>query len=129
MTEKLLLVAGDTGPDVVIPLSDANSGTPINLSDAGTTVVVEMFPVGDSAVRFTLPCAKIAGKENDDGSIDLSGSYGLPGGGGRVLMHWTAEALQTAGLYKAQVVVTFGNGVRQTTYELTPIKIRERTSG
>lgn len=129
MTEKLLLVAGDTGPTVVIPLSDANSGTPINLSDAGTTVALEMFPSGESAVRFTIPCTKIPGKENDDGSIDLTGPYGLPGGGGRVLMRWTPEALAAPGLYKAQVVVTFADGVRQTTYELTPIKVRERVSG
>lgn len=129
MSEKLKLVAGDTGPDVLIPLTDENTGTPINVSDAATTVVFEMWPSGDSTVKTTIPCTPIPGKENEDGTIDLTGSYGVPGGGGRVMLKWTAGALATPGLYKAQVVVTLPDGVQQTTYELQPIQIRERVSG
>lgn len=129
MSEKLKLVQGDTGPDVVIPLTDGNTGTPVNVSDAGTVVTFEMWPSGDSAVKTTIQCTPIPGRENEDGTIDLSGFYGAPGGGGRVLLRWTPTALATPGLYKAQMVVTLPDGVQQTTYELQPIQIRERVSG
>lgn len=129
MTDKLRLVAGDTGPDVVIPLTDANTERPINVSDPGTTVVLEMWPSGDSVVKTTIPCTPIPGKVNEDGSIDLSGPYGVPGGGGRVLLRWPAGALAVPGLHKAQVVVTLPDGVQQTTYDLAPIDIRERVRG
>lgn len=129
MSDKLKLVAGDTGPDAIVTLTDKITGTAINVSDPATTVVLQMWVSGDTAIFATIPCTPIPGFKNEDGTIDFSGTNGMPGGGGRVLVRWTLQSLAQAGMFKAQFVVTLPDGTQQTTYDLTSIQVRERQLG
>lgn len=125
-TDKILLVQGDTRPQLLLSLIDENSGTPIDLSAAGTETVVKFREAGADTLTATMPTTKLLGAVREDGTINYNAPYNVPGAGGRVAMDWAPDALAQPGEYQAEIETTFADGGVQTAYQLLRFKVREQ---
>lgn len=106
MSDKILLVQGDTRPALVCTLTDDTTGNPINIS--GASVVLRFREVGSTTAK-----ANINGTVTD-------------GANGVVEFQWTNTALDTAGNFEGEIEITFGSGAVQTVYEKLKFKVREQ---
>jgi len=125
MGERLKLVQGDTGPPVIVQLSDANGA--IDVSDAGTAVRMYFREEGTETILATLAGTKLTGYDPGTGVINQSAPYNVPGKGGRVQFTWVGSTAldNEAGQYEGEVEITFTSGVVQTGWDLVKFKIRE----
>lgn len=124
-SERMKLVQGDTRPPVVVSLTDVDG--PIDLSDGDTVLVMYFRAEGDTTVLATIPGSKLVGKEEDDGTVNTTAPYDVPGKGGRCLFPWVEhpEALAgDPGNYEGEVEITFPDGTIQTGYDLLKFKLR-----
>lgn len=108
MTDKILLVQGDTLPTPVVTLYDEITGNTIDLT--GATVRMLFREVGSDTLKATL-----TGVLMDD----------PPGSAGRVTFSF-GDSLDTAGSFEGEFEVTFPGGAIQTTYAKQKFKIREQ---
>jgi hypothetical protein len=126
MAEKIKLVAGDSRPQLILSITDQDTGVPMNFSEVGTAVKVKLRAAGDTAVKSTMTCGKLIGLVLTDGSVNYDSPYNTPGSGGRVYMDWNPGALDTAGEYEAEIEITFTDGTIQTVYDLLKFRVREQ---
>lgn len=126
MAEKIKLVQGDSRPQLILSITDQDTGVPINLSEVGTTVNVKLRESGSTAIKATMLCGLLMGKVLDDGSVDYASPWNVPGAGGRVYMDWEPGALDNAGDYEGEIEITFPDGTIQTVYDLLKFKVREQ---
>lgn len=115
MAERIKLVQGDTRPYLIIDLTDETTGAPINVSDAGTSVVVKFREAGADTIKATLTCYKLATETGQ-----------ALGAGGRVQAAWPAGALDTAGSFEGEIEITFADGSVQTVYDKLKFTVREQ---
>jgi hypothetical protein len=102
------LVQGDNLPEVTLTLTDANTGSAIDLSAATTTVEVKFRAAGTSTVLATLSCSKVSG-----------------GGDGVVKFFFPGTTLNVAaGAYEGEITINF-NGMIQTVYDVIKFRLRE----
>lgn len=108
MADVIKLVQSDNLPEITLTLTDNNTGNPIDLSVATTTVNVYFRAVGESTVLATLPCSKVNG-----------------GADGKVKFYFVGSTLNVeAGAYEGEIEISF-NGQKQTVYDLLKFKVRE----
>lgn len=125
MTERIKLVQGDSRPQLVLSLNDDKTGASIDLSNA--TVRLRFREAETTEVLATLVADKIPGKVLEDGTVDFTGPYALPGKGGRCVINWTQQALdRTAGNYEGEIEITYSDNTVQTVYDLIKFKLREQ---
>lgn len=126
-TEKIKLVQGDTGPQLVLSLMDQRTGQPIDMSDPGTTVRVLFRALGSPTTKAVMSCYPIAGFfDAESGTVVTDPPYDVAGRGGRVVMDWSADALDTVGDFEAEVETTFADGRIQTAYAILKFTVREQ---
>lgn len=129
MTERILLVQGNTRPQLIFTVRDENTaqgdylGDVINLN--GCTLLFKMREAGATEIKAALPAYPVPGFEQPDGSITMESPYDLSGVGGRAIMDWTPEALDTPGDYEAELDITFPDATVQTVYRLLKLRVRE----
>jgi hypothetical protein len=114
MTDRILLVQGDTRPRLVIDLADEATGDAMDVSDTGTSVVVKFRELGGQTLKATLACTKL-----------ITATNATPGAAGRVQALWPAGALDTAGSFEGEIEITFADGTVQTVYDRLRFKVRE----
>lgn len=124
--EKIKLVAGDTRPQLKFTITDDVTGLPIDVSEAGATVKLKFRQIGAAVLKDTMECGKMAGLVREDGSIDYTGPYAIPGAGGRAYMDWSATALDTPGEFEGEIEITFADGGVQTVFETLKFKVRSQ---
>lgn len=108
MNDKIKLVSGDNRPYVRITLTDKD-GSPVNLSDSTTTVVVYFRAAGSETVLQTFTCSKVGTGES-----------------GVVTFNFPAGALDVdPGPYEGEVEISFG-GEKQTVYQPLKFIVREQ---
>jgi len=108
MSEKIKLVTGDNRPYVRVTLTDKD-GTPVNLSDSTTSVVVHFRATGSETVLQTLTCNKVGTGED-----------------GIVAFNFPAGALDIdPGPYEGEVEIDF-DGEKQTVYQPLKFIVREQ---
>ena len=122
MGDKINLVAGDTRPQLVFSITDEATKQPINL--AGASVAFKFRRFGAKEIKATMPCGLLAGRLNEDGSIDYSGVSATPGASGRAFMDWSPTALDAEGDYQGEIEITFPDGGVQTVFESLRFKVR-----
>jgi hypothetical protein len=117
-SDTLELVQGDTRPRVVFTLKDANeaaTGYTLDAEDSDTwapvvltnaSCVFRIRAMGSTTVKNTL-------------SMTI-----MDGANGTVYTNFPSPALDTAGLFEAEIEVTFGDGSIQTVYDLIKLKVR-----
>ncbi|MDS1141715.1 hypothetical protein RE432_14835 [Pusillimonas sp. SM2304] len=126
-TSKIQLVQGDTRPQVIFALTDETTGAAIDLSGVGTTIRMLFREVAADSVKAIMVCYPIPGyRDPETGDIDFSAPYDVSGRGGRCVMNWSADALDTAGEFESEVEVTFGDGSIQTGFKLQKYTVREQ---
>lgn len=124
MSEKIKLVQGDTKPALIISLTDENSGEPIGIS--GSTTRMYFRAAGSTTILATLTGTLLAGRVEEDGSIDTDAPYDVPGSGGRVQFNWGATDLtQDPGNYEGEIEITFSDGTIQTVFDLLKFRLRQ----
>lgn len=128
MSDKIKLVRGDTGPQLIFSVTDSTTGSPIDFSTGtGATASVRFRPVGTTTIKVTMPCLPLPGIVLADGSVDsVTPPYNVAGTGGRLSMSWVATALDTSGEYEGELVITYVNGTQQTVYDMLKFTVREK---
>jgi hypothetical protein len=124
MSTKIRLVQGDTKPAIIVSLTDEVSGAPIGLNTA--TVRMYFRSLGETEILATLTGTLLAGRVTDEGTIDTSSPYDVPGSGGRVQFNWgSTDLARPAGDYEGEIEITYSDGSKQTVYDLLKFKLRE----
>lgn len=113
-SQRINVVRNDTRPRLVIDLTDAATGDPIDVSDAGTSVVVKTRILGSEMAKSVIPCVKL-----------ITPTNATPGAGGRVQAMWPAGGLDTAGRMEAEIEITFADGSIQTVYDRLLVQVRD----
>ncbi|HCP78939.1 MAG: hypothetical protein CML16_03035 [Pusillimonas sp.] len=129
-TSKIRLVQGDTRPQLIFSLTDETTGSPIDLSGGTTTIRMLFREAAADDVKATMPCYPIAGyRDPETGIVDNAAPYDVAGKGGRCVMNWSEDALDTAGEYEGEVEVSFDAGEVQTAYDIIRFTVREQFNG
>lgn len=124
MAAKIKLVQGDTKPNVLVNLTDEETGAPKDLS--GSIVRMYFKELGATDILFTLVGYQIAGRIKEDGTEDVSPPYDLPGTGGRCQFVWRPGDLDIpAGVYAGEIEIEDGEGGTHTVYDVLKFKVRE----
>jgi hypothetical protein len=106
-TDVIRLVKGDEKPLIVLTLTDDITGTPIDLSQATTTISVKFRKAGTTTLLSTISCTKLSG-----------------GTTGQVQFGFTGGVLDVdAGSYEGEVTVNYDGNV-QTVYETLRFTVR-----
>ena len=117
-SQTINLVTGDTLTELTFTLKDSQSAAsgktldendsatwaPINV--AGGTVKLRIRELGSTTVKSTLTCTVTDGTN------------------GKVATNFPTGTLDTAGTFEGEIEITFGNGGRQTVYDLIKLKVR-----
>lgn len=119
-SDTINLVVGDTLPEVTVTLRDSNQAAtgqtldpnnsntwnPIDLT--GASVKMRIRKVGSTTVTSTLTMSIVS-----------------PGTDGKATTNFPAGTLTEAGLFEAEVEITFSNGGKQTVNDLLKLKVRD----
>ena len=119
-SDTINLVVGDTLPEVTVTLRDSNKAatgqtldsnnsntwSPIDLT--GASVKMRIRKVGSTTVTSTLTMSIIS-----------------PATDGKATTNFPAGTLTEAGLFEAEVEITFSNGGKQTVNDLLKLKVRD----
>jgi hypothetical protein len=119
-SDTINLVVGDTLPEVTVTLRDSNKAVsgqtldpensetwdPINLT--GATVLMRIRKVGSTTVSSTLTM-----------------TVPSPATDGKAFTNFPSGTLSEAGVFEAEVEITYSNGGKQTVNDLLKLKIRE----
>jgi len=119
-SDTINLVVGDTLPEVTVTLRDSNKAAsgqtldpndsstwdPINLT--GATVRMRIRKVGSTTVSSTLTMVVQA-----------------PGTDGKAFTNFPSGTLDEAGLFEAEVEITYSGGGKQTVNDLLKLKVRD----
>lgn len=109
MATLINLVAGDNLPAVQVLLTDEVTNLPLNMSAAGTTIVVKMREAGTTTVLADIP-----------GNFDSTN-----GADGIFTFAFAGSTLQLApGLYEFEIVIQWGSGAIQTVYDILRARVR-----
>lgn len=119
-SDTINLVVGDTLPEVTVTLRDSNKAAsgqtldpensetwdPIDLTSA--TVRMRIRKVGSTTVSSTLTMTVVN-----------------PATGGKATTNFPSGTLSEAGVFEAEVEITYGTGAKQTVNDLLKLKIRD----
>lgn len=107
MSTNIKLVQGDNLPEVTLTLTDAQTGSAIDVSAVTTTVVVKLRAQNGATVLSTLACSKPNG-----------------GADGVVMFYFPGTTLDIApGQYQGEIEISF-NGQIMTVYDLLQFTLR-----
>jgi len=119
-SDTINLVVGDTLPEVTVTLRDSNKAAPGQVLDpnnsatwdpidlTGATVVMRIRKVGSTTVHSTLTM-----------------TTPNPATDGKAFTNFPAGTLSEAGLFEAEVEISYSGGGKQTVNDLLKLKIRE----
>lgn len=122
--DVIKLVQYDTQPSLQLVVYDALTSDTFDLSDGGTSAYFILHAKGAKAAKEIILCQKLPGIVNDDGSISYPPANSVPGSGGRVEVHWTGTALDTAGTFDGAVQVVWNDGTQQTTPDTVTVSVQ-----
>lgn len=119
-SDTINLVVGDTLPEVTVTLRDSNKAAsgqtldpndsttwdPINLT--GATVRMRIRKVGSTTVSSTLTM-----------------TVQSPATDGKAFTNFPSGTLDEAGLFEAEVEITYSGGGKQTVNDLLKLKVRD----
>lgn len=108
MADPILLVQGDTGPQIKVTLTREDSGLAEDLT--GATVSLHFKKKNTDTVLFTL-----TGQSTADEKVD----------GVTFFLFANGQLNLDAGKYVGEVEVVFESGTRETVYEIIEFTLRE----
>ncbi len=108
MTQTVFLVQGDTGPNIKVNLTRADTGSAVNCASGTCTMKVRAR--GATSNSFTLTASDV-GTNLENGIL----MFGVGSNLGSL----------SAGEYEGEVNVVFADGTIETVYETVQIVVRE----
>lgn len=124
MSCPIKLVQGDTRPQLKFVITDENTGVAQDLT--GTTPRLKFRAVGTDDVLFTRVGILLTGLELESGGLDTTAPYDVPGAGGRISFGFTVGDLDVpAGMYEAEIEITFSDDSIQTVFKVQKFTLRE----
>lgn len=119
-SDTINLVVGDTLPEITVTLRDSNKAAsgqtldpddpttwdPIDLTNA--TVKMRIREVGATTVSSTLTMTVVS-----------------PATDGKAVTNFPAGTLTTAGVFEAEVEISYSTGAKQTVHDLLKLKVRD----
>lgn len=118
--QTIKLVRGDEGGELTLTLKDSNTaleGTTLDPENSDTwapidltnsTAVLKLKKEGESNVKISIPMYRIE-----------------PYTSGQLFLQWPTGALDTAGIFTAEVEITYSNGKILTLYKELRFQVRE----
>ncbi len=113
--EVIQLVQYDTKPSLQLVVYDALNNRAYDFSDVGTNVFFILRKKGTKDAKESLLTQKLPGTVAADGTVTFPPAFSVPGSGGRVEVHWSPTALDTAGQFEGELQVEWSDGTQQTT--------------
>jgi len=119
-SDTINLVVGDTLPEITVTLRDSNkavSGQVLDPDDATTwdpidltnaTVTMRIREVGATVVSSALTMTVVS-----------------PPTDGKAVTNFPAGTLTTAGVFEAEVEISYSGGAKQTVHDLIKLKVRD----
>ena len=108
MADVIRLVKGNSKPDIIVTLTDDNTGSAIDLSAGTTTVTIKFRKQNTTTVLSTISTSKVGGGTTGQVQFDFSGGI----------------LNVDAGMYEGEVNIDF-NGSIQTVYDLVKFRVRD----
>tara|TARA_A100001035_G_scaffold278755_1_gene278366 strand:+ start:1610 stop:1942 length:333 start_codon:yes stop_codon:yes gene_type:complete len=108
MADVIRLVKGNSKPDIIVTLTDDNTGSAIDLSAGTTSVTVKFRKQNTTTVLSTINTSKVGGGTTGQIQFDFSGGV----------------LNVDAGMYEGEVNIDF-NGSIQTVYDLIKFRVRD----
>lgn len=106
MADIIKLVQGDSKPDIMLSLTDENTGLAIDLSAATTVVRVKFRAAGSETLLSTITCSKTDAVN------------------GKVSFNFTGGVLDVdAGSYEGEIEISFDTQT-QTVYDVLKFRVR-----
>jgi hypothetical protein len=106
MADVIRLVQGDSKPDILLSLTDENTGLPLDLSAATTTVRVKFRAAGSETLLSTITCSKTD-------AVNGKVSFNFAGG----------VLTVPAGMYEGEIEILFDTQA-QTVYDVLKFRVR-----
>ena len=128
MACTIKLVSGDTLPQLKMVVKNKNAFDENNaiVDVTGATPRLYFRARGSDAVLFSVVGSVLAGIELYNGTISYNAPYDVPGPGGRIAFAFAPGDLELdAGLYEAEVEITFSDGTIQTIYKPVQFTLRD----
>ena len=108
MADVIRLVKRNSKPDIIVTLTDDNTGSAIDLSAGTTSVTVKFRKQNTTTVLSTINTSKVGGGITGQIQFDFAGGV----------------LNVDAGMYEGEVNIDF-NGSIQTVYDLIKFRVRD----
>ena len=108
MADVIRLVKGNSKPDIIVTLTDDNTGSAIDLSAGTTSVTIKFRKQNTTTVLSTINTSKVGGGTTGQIQFDFAGGV----------------LNVDAGMYEGEVNIDF-NGSIQTVYDLIKFRVRD----
>ena len=108
MADTIKLVKGDSKPVIIVTLTDDNTNSAFDLSDAATSVSVRFRKANSDTLLSTISCSNV--NDGTDGKIQFDFSGGILN--------------VDPGSYEGELVVTTSGG-DQTVYDTLNFRVRD----
>jgi hypothetical protein len=108
MADVIRLVKGNSKPDIIVTLTDDNTGSAIDLSAGTTNVTIKFRKQNTTTVLSTINTSKVGGGTTGQIQFDFAGGV----------------LNVDAGMYEGEVNIDF-NGSIQTVYDLIKFRVRD----
>jgi hypothetical protein len=105
-SHTLKLVQNDTLPQLIIALTDKTDSSAIDLTNVAT-ILVKLKPLGGTAVKVSMPAYRNS-----------------PFTSGNMFLDFPAGALDTTGVFTAEIELTYSSGRIQTVFDELKFEVR-----
>jgi len=128
LKQDIIRTVVGSSPDIYLSLTDNSTPDrpPLDLTLPDRSVSLRVRKVSsppESVVAIN--CTLLPGQFDARGCLNISGVLSTPGKGGRAVAPCTPSTFPTAGVYRAEVVVSYGAGKTVSVYETIRIEVRE----
>lgn len=108
MADVIRLVQGDSKPEIILTLTDENTGLAVDLSAPSTTVAIKFKAAGSTTLLSTISCTKVDAPA------------------GKVSFNFSGGVLDVdAGMYEGEIEIDY-DGETQTVYDVLKFRVRQQ---
>lgn len=120
-SNTIKLVRGDVGGELTLTLKDSNKaaeGATLDSNDPDTWAPLDLTDISSAVLKFRA-----------NGSSEVKTTVSMyrvePFTSGELFLQWPADALDTAGIFNAEVEITYLSGQVLTVYKELRFQVRE----
>lgn len=119
-SDTINLVVGDTLPEVTVTLRDSNKAAAGQTLDPNDSTTWDPIDLTSATVRM-----RIRKVGSTTVSSTLTMTVSAPATEGKAFTNFPSGTLNEAGLFEAEVEITYSGGAKQTVNDLLKLKVRD----